>query len=60
MGEVEGDGLEGKMHARWKEQHQRQPVSGGVEDEAKKGQMARVLKARLKQALPSDRNERMP
>lgn len=35
-------------------------MSGGVKEEARKGQMARVLKARLKWALPSDRNGGMP
>ena len=33
--------------------------SGDVEEEAKKGQMERVLKATMKQVLPSNGNERM-
>lgn len=59
-----GVAWEGKGTARWWEQQQRPPRaciclwSADVEDEARKGQRAKALKAKVKQVLPSDGHER--
>lgn len=64
LGEGEGGGLGGERHGQVVGAAAEAPRaciclwSADVEDEARKGQRAKALKAKVKQVLPSDGHER--